>query len=198
MKAPATHIGDVFEIPLGSCKRHMQFVVVDSSCLGGWGIRVFEKGFSIEASPSVDEIVADCVDFYCLTYAIGQGAADGLWKKVGTSKNLGDLNKMVFRDYHQGLLPGEKNCWRVWTACQEIKKYKVLPKRYIGAPPGILITPDHVIDRIRTGRWYPFPNVFDDYKGATWLNRLMGAERIPDGIYCIPRINKEASDGKES
>lgn len=198
MKAPAIHIGDVFEIPLGNCKRHMQFVVVDSTCLGGWGIRVFKKEYSMVSTPSVDEIVANEIDFYCLTYAIGQGVLDGLWKRVGKSKDIGDLSKMVFRDYHQGILPGEKNRWWVWTACKEVKKYKVLPKRYLDLPPGILITPSHVIDRIRTGRWYPFPNVYDDYKGTTWINRLLGIERIPDGTPGIPRIIKEASDGEES
>ena len=101
MKAPATYIGDVFEIPLGNCKRHMQFVVVDSTCLGGWCLRVFKKEYLMEFTPSVDEIVADDIDFYCLTYAIGQGVLDGIWKKVGKSKDIGDLNKMVFRYYHQ-------------------------------------------------------------------------------------------------
>ena len=89
MKAPATYIGDVFEIPLGNCKRHMQFVVVDSTCLGGWCLRVFKKEYLMEFTPSVDEIVADDIDFYCLTYAIGQGVyIQGIFNRAPNKSDI--------------------------------------------------------------------------------------------------------------
>ena len=79
MRAPQTRIGDIFEIPIiPLTKRYMQFILVDSSCLGGWCIRVFKKEYHTEDKPTMEEVVSGEVDFYCLTYAIGQGVVDGL------------------------------------------------------------------------------------------------------------------------
>ena len=39
IRAPQTRVGDIFEIPITpQTKRYMQFILVDSSCLGGWCI----------------------------------------------------------------------------------------------------------------------------------------------------------------
>lgn len=77
MRATATHIGDVFEIPISdSFKRYMQFVVVDSCQLGGWGIRVFKKDYPLDCNPAIDDILNGEVDFFCLTRAIGHGVLD--------------------------------------------------------------------------------------------------------------------------
>ena len=43
MRAPQTRVGDIFEIPITPLtKRYMQFILVDSSCLGG-GVSEFSK-----------------------------------------------------------------------------------------------------------------------------------------------------------
>lgn len=188
MRAPATRIGDIFEIPISpECKRYMQFIVVDSTHLGGWGIRVFKKHYLPEEQPSINEIVADDVDFYCLTYAIGHGVLDGWWRKYGKSKDIGNISDIVFRLYHKKLIEAalfgkeDKDCWWVWTPNQEFIHYETLPEKYWYADDGSLFPPCNVISRIKTGRWHKEPNVYDDYHGSY----LPKPETISEGGFFI-------------
>lgn len=185
-RAPATHIGDIFELllPRGR-KRYMQFVIVDSSQLGASGVRVFKEEYAAEETPSIQEIVRDSVDFYCNTRAIGQGILHGLWSYYGKSADLGDLNAMVFRTFDRGIPGAFPQRWRVWIASHEDKYYRVLPRRYLSADDGGMIPPIMVLYRILYGRSSPVPNVIDDYKGASIIDRLLGRERIPE--YLAPK-----------
>lgn len=181
MRTPQTRIGDIFEIPITLLtKRYMQFILIDSSCLGGWCIRVFKKEYHAEDKPTMEEVVSGEVDFYCLTYAIGQGVVKELWTKAGKSKELGNFDNIVFKqkDYVHG-------GWRIWRANQEVKRYRTLPKKYAKAIMGALLAPSSVVKRIQTGRWRDIPNVYDDYKGASLFERLIGTELIPKGLKFI-------------
>ena len=182
-RAPATHIGDIFEITLpGERKRYMQFVIVDSSQLGAWGVRVFKNEYAIEEMPSIEDIVKDSVDFYCNTRAIGRGVLYGLWKYYGKSADLGNLNAMVFRTFDRGIPGLSPQRWRVWKASQEARYYRVLPRKYLKADNGGMVPPVWILYRIISGRWLPAPNVIDDYKGASLTERLLGKEHIPEHL----------------
>ena len=181
MRTPQPRIGDIFEIPITTqTKRYMQFILVDSSCLGGWCIRVFKKEYHIEDKPSMEDVVSDKVDFYCLTYAIGKGVLDGLWIKAGKSKELGSFDDIIFKQ--KDIVFGG---WRIWKANQEVKRYKTLPKKFVKGSRGALIPPSSVVKRIQTGRWMDVPNVYDDYKGASLFECLIGSESIPSGLKAI-------------
>lgn len=65
------------------------------------------------------------------------------------------------------------------------KHYKTLPKKYVKASRGALLPPMSVVNRIRTGRWMDIPNVYDDYKGASFFERIAGAEFIPKELKII-------------
>lgn len=187
MRAPATHIGDVFEIPISdSFKRYMQFVVVDSCQLGGWGIRVFKKDYPLDCNPAIDDILNGEIDFFCLTRAIGHGVLDGLWTKVGKSKDLGDLDKMVFRTYVERVPGILASHWFVWKANHNLKEYKTLPRRYRKVDYGGVMPPSHVVERIRTGRWFKVQNVYDDYD--SYLTKW-GCERIS-----VPFLRQQRKD----
>ena len=182
-RAPATHIGDIFEITLpGDRKRYMQFIIVDSSQMGAWGVRVFKTDYSMEDKPSVDVIVKDSVDFYCNTRAIGQGILFGLWSFYGKSADLGNLDAMVFRTFDRGIPGLNPQGWRVWKASQKVRHYRVLPRKYLKADDGGMFPPIWVLYRIISGRWCPAPNVIDDYKGASLIERLLGKEHIPEHL----------------
>ncbi len=192
-RAPATHIGDIFEIPLpDNRKRYMQFVVVDSSCLGAWGVRVFKKEYALEEKPSIDDIVNDKVDFYYNTRALGHGVLYGLWSRYGKSANLGNLNDMVFRSYIDGLGDGP-SYWTVWKAAQPIQYYRILPRKYLYAAQGVLCPPFHLIERIVTGRGNRFTNMYDDYDTAPFIEKLhiRGFGRISDK-YIVPKRPKNS------
>ena len=182
-RAPATHIGDIFEITLpGDRKRYMQFIIVDSSQMGAWGVRVFKTDYSMEDKPSVDVIVKDSVDFYCNTRAIGQGILFGLWSFYGQSAALGNLDAMVLRTVDRGIPGLNPQGWRVWKASQKVHHYRVLPRKYLKADDGGMFPPIWVLYRIISGRWCPVPNVIDDYKGASLIERLLGKEHIPEHL----------------
>lgn len=181
MRAPQTRIGDIFEILTSpQTKRYMQFILVDSSCLGGWCIRVFKKKYHADDKPNIEEIVSDKVDFYCLTYAIGRGVLDKLWTKVGNSKELGSFDNIIFKQ--TDIINGG---WRIWRAKHKVKRYRTLPKKYATASMGALLAPSSVVKRIQTGRWRDIPNVYDDYKGASLFERLIGYEFIPKDLKII-------------
>lgn len=182
-RAPATHIGDIFEITLpGDRKRYMQFIIVDPSQMGAWGVRVLKTDYSMEDKPSVDVIVKDSVDFYCNTRAIGQGILFGLWSFYGKSADLGNLDAMVFRTFDRGIPGLNPQGWRVWKASQKVLHYRVLPRKYLKADDGGMFPPIWVLYRIISGRWCPVPNVIDDYKGASLIERLLGKEHIPEHL----------------
>ena len=196
-RAPAVHIGDIFEIPLNwNRKRYMQFVLVDSSQLGAWCVRVFKKDYAIEDTPSIDKIVRGSVDFYCNTRAIGQGVLYGLWTYYGNSSRLGNLNAVVFRTFHREVPGRSPQRWRVWRASHQARYYQVLPYRYLKAHYGAMCPPVFVIDRIVRGKWFPVANVYDDYKGASLIERLRGQEHIPE--YMAPKKFPASPDRPEA
>ena len=186
-RAPATHIGDIFEIPLpGDRKRYMQFILVDSSQLGAWTVRVFKTDYSIDDQPSIDVILDDRIDFYMNTRDLGRGILYSLWVRYGKSDNLGDLSQVVFRTFDRAIPGVHRQRWRVWRASQIDKYYRVLPRRFIKVDYGAMAPPFSVIRRIVTGRWYPVANVYDDYKGASFFDRLLGREIVPTHLAPTP------------
>lgn len=189
-RAPVTHIGDIFKIPLPNDRiRYMQFVHIDSSQLGAWSVRVFKTDYQNGDNPSIEEVVSRPVDFYMNTRNLGEGVLYGLWSRYGHSDNLGDLNKVIFRSYHDGLSLGSiSHCWWVWKAAQPVTKYNILPKKYLSAAEGSMCPPIDVISRIMTGRWYQFKNLYDDYNGASLIDklRIRGIGNISDD-YIVPK-----------
>ena len=187
-RAPATYIGDIFEIPLpGYRKRYMQFILVDSSQLGAWTVRVFKTDYQIDDKPSIDEILNDRIDFYMNTRDLGGGILYGLWSRYANSDNLGDLNKVVFRCYQDGFGLYSHRWW-VWKSAQPVVVHRFLPRKYLEAPEGGMFPPFSVISRIMTGRWYMFKNLYDDYKDASLIDRIRirGIGKITDE-YIVPK-----------
>lgn len=186
--APATHIGDIFEIalPYGR-KRYMQFILVDSSQLGAWSVRVFKTDYEVGDKPSIEEIVNDHVDFYMNTRDLGRGVLYGLWARYGQSDNLGDLNKVVFRTYHDSF-GSITHRWWVWKAAQPVSQFSILPKKFLNVAEGSMHAPLDVISRIMTGRWYRFKNLYDDYGDASLIEKIhiRGIGKISDD-YIVPR-----------
>ena len=114
------------------------------------------------------------------------GVLDGLWTKVGKSKDLGDLDKMVFRTYVERVPGILASHWFVWKANHNLKEYKTLPRRYRKVDYGGVMPPSHVVERIRTGRWFKVQNVYDDYD--SYLTKW-GCERIS-----VPFLRQQRKD----
>ena len=103
----------------------MQFILVDSSQLGAWSVRAFKTDYEVGDKPSIEEIVNDHVDFYMNTRDLGRGVLYGLWARYGQSDNLGDLNKVVFRTYHDSF-GSTTHCWWVWKAAQPVSQFSIV------------------------------------------------------------------------
>ncbi len=80
------------------CQRFFQYVEYDSTH-GAEVIRVFKKKYPPDYIPDPEQIANDEVDFYAETWTIPNGVIDGLWSKVGRSKNVGDTKNIMFRCY---------------------------------------------------------------------------------------------------
>ena len=91
-----TRVGDIFCIELKKQKVFFQFIAVDSSELNSATIRVFQKKYSQDYVFDAEEVINDEVMFYAHT-CLKQGLKQGIWTKVGKSKEVGDLENVLFR-----------------------------------------------------------------------------------------------------
>ena len=91
-----TRVGDIFCIELKKQKVFFQFIAVDSSELNSATIRVFQKKYSQDYVFDADEVVNDEVMFYAHTF-LQPGLKQSIWTKVGKSKEVGDLENVLFR-----------------------------------------------------------------------------------------------------
>ena len=91
-----TRVGDIFCIELKKQKVFFQFIAVDSSELNSATIKVFQKKYSQDYVFDAEEVINDEVMFYAHTF-LQPGLKQGIWTKVGKSKEVGDLENVLFR-----------------------------------------------------------------------------------------------------
>lgn len=149
-------------------------------------MRVFITDYQIDDKPSIDAILDDRIDFYMNTRDLGRGILYGLWARYGKSDNLGDLSQVVFRTFDRAIPGVHRQRWRVWCASQIDNYYRVLSRKFIKVDYGAMVPPFSVIRRIVTGRWYPVANVYDDFIGASFFDRLLGREIVPTHLAPTP------------
>ena len=115
-------IGDIFCIKMddGSL-RFMQYVADDKTEMSPV-IRIFKKVYPSDYQFQTEEIVADEVDFYSMTWCLSHGIQDGDWQRVGWSNNVGDTENIMFRFYHDAFnFVNKKKSyqWYVWKINHE-------------------------------------------------------------------------------
>ncbi|MCL2313506.1 MAG: hypothetical protein FWC41_13705, partial [Firmicutes bacterium] len=97
MMRVSTKIGDMFSVKIDeNNKKYFQLIAYDLRQLNSDVIRAFKKTYPIDANPNLSEIVNDEVEFYahCVTKL---GIKMNLWEKVGSAKEIGSLNHILFR-----------------------------------------------------------------------------------------------------
>jgi hypothetical protein len=155
--SPKTKIGDIFSVTLDSnSKKFFQYVANDLIQLNSDVIRVFKKTYSIAANPDTSEIVKDEVDFYAHC-VLKWGVKLGMWKKVGSIAEIGNL-EVLFRDtndYGRKIdeLPTKiSDKWYVWrigdTNFTRVGKLQGVNKK---AEIGIVVAPQNIAHRMQTG-----------------------------------------------
>ena len=152
-------LGDIFfaELDKGS-KKYFQFIASDLTQLNSDVIRVFKKQYAIDDKPKLSEVVQGEVEFYahCVTKL---GVKLGYWKKVGNIKDIGNTDDILFRNTNDyGSKPGEQveisQNWYVWKLNdEEFTHVGKLTGKNRKAEIGIVISPDSIVYRMRTGEY---------------------------------------------
>ncbi len=156
-----TKIGDIFSVNIdGSNKKYFQYIVNDLTQLNSDVIRTFKKVYSINANPSLSEIVNGEVEFYahCITKL---GLKMGYWEKIGNTANLGEFDDILFRTSEDDPQTKISLNWWVWKINEEQRRVGKLERRYQKAEVGSVIPPDSLVHRMQTGK-YDF--VYPDYE----------------------------------
>lgn len=148
-----TKLGDIFAVPLDSVKKYFQYVADDRSQLNSEVIRAFKQTYPIDATPELTDVVAGEVDFHAHV-VIKWGIKKELWEKVGNVPFTGKL-PALFRDtndYGDRRVLTSTN-WYVWRVNEEFQRVGRLEGEHRKAEIGIVVTPQDVVDRMRTGAY---------------------------------------------
>jgi hypothetical protein len=154
-----TKIGDIFSVKLDdNKKKYFQLIAYDYAQLNSDVIRVFKTSYAFNSNPELSEIVKDEVVFYthCITKL---GIKMGKWEKFGNILNVGELTSILFRgSSDSGSKVGEQvkksNNWYIWKiGDKEFKKVGKLEGENQKAELGLVVNPNDVIERIKTGKF---------------------------------------------
>ena len=162
-----TKIGDVFSVKIDeNIKKYFQLIAFDLTQLNSDVIRAFRKQYDMDENPTLSKIIQDEVDFYahCVT---DLGKKMKLWEKVGNIADTGSLNHILFRDTNDyGECINDEpikisHKWYVWRINDEnFTRVGELVGENRKAEIGVVVTPDDVVERIKTGKYsffYPCP-----------------------------------------
>jgi len=153
-----TKIGDVFSVPLdNSGKKYFQYVANDLTQLNSDIIRAFKRLYPSDCASDLREVVSGEVDFYAHV-VIKWGIKRNLWEKVG-SVPYDEMPEVWFRDTNDygiklGAIPVEiSHNWYVWRINEEFRHVGKLEGEFQKAQIGIVVRPDDIVNRLRTGQY---------------------------------------------
>ena len=156
-KRVVTRIGDIFCVEIdGKYKSYFQYVTKDVTELGSPVIRVFKKRYPIDYLLTMEEIVNDEVSFYAHTF-IRAGLYFNAWYKVGSCKEVGDVENIYFKyytDVNWGLTGQTKSYnWWIWKVNQEHIKIGEMKKQYKHYHLGPVLSYSNIVEKIKTGKF---------------------------------------------
>ncbi|TAL67809.1 MAG: hypothetical protein EPN82_13295 [Bacteroidetes bacterium] len=150
-----TKIGDIFSVQIDdNNKKYMQYIINDMTQLNSDVIRAFKTVYQIDDNFDLADILKGEVEFYshCV---LDIGIKYGYWKKVGNIVDVGKINHILFRDSSDYGNPAIKvsNNWWVWKINDDQKYIGKLRGKYLSAEIGIVVTPEDIVTRLRTGKY---------------------------------------------
>ncbi len=161
-KRVITKIGDIFAVKIDNKhQKYFQLIAFDLTQLNSDVIRAFNKKYPTDEKPNLSEVVKGEVEFYahCVTK---WGVKLGCWEKVGKSVDIGRLDHILFRDTEDyGHAAGEEpilvsSNWYTWRVGGPFTDVGKLEAENRMAEIGLVINPESIIHRMRTGE-YDFP-----------------------------------------
>ncbi len=167
-KRVITKIGDIFSVSLeNGKKKYFQYIANDLTQLNSDVIRSFEKEYEKEELPDVKELLSGKIDFHAHTM-INVGVKQGLFHQESASTVYPDIANIVFRgtlDYGKkidGKLITKSDNWRIWHINdKDFTDVGKLVGENRNAEIGIVIPPNAIVERIKTGK---FNFVYPDFE----------------------------------
>lgn len=157
MKRIITKIGDLFSVEIDEKQvKFFQYIANDLTQLNSSVIRAFKKIYQKDEIPDWDEVAKGEVEFFTHTI-LKNGIKLGLWKKVGSSSEIGVCD-IFFRDSDDFGNPKIKisEDWYVWKINEPQVQVGKLKGDYQKAEIGIVFAAHKVALRIRTGEYKCF------------------------------------------
>lgn len=154
-KRVVTRIGNIFCVEIDQqYKCYFQYVANDWTQLNSTVIRVFKKRYSLESNPTMDEIVNDEVSFYAHTI-LRVGLYFNAWYKVGTSKNVGNTENIMFRWYKDVNYSNRTKSynWKIWKISEPTLFVGEMNDEYRKYNLGIIFSYDNIVSKIATGKF---------------------------------------------
>jgi hypothetical protein len=155
-----TKIGDVFSINTDeNHKKYFQLIAFDLTQLNSDVIKAFKKVYPIDVNPNLSEIVNGEVEFYahCVTK---WGLKMNLWQKAGNTVEIGSTTHILFKDTNDyGVwIEGEpiriSQKWYVWHINDDtFTNVGKLTGENRKAEIGVVINPNSIVHRIKTGKY---------------------------------------------
>jgi hypothetical protein len=162
-------IGDIFEVVLNNnMKGYIQYIADDMTQLNSRVVRAFKKKYLTSEVPSINDITADEIEFYAHVTNIKLGEKEGVWKKIGKSNDIGDVQGALFRSNHDDgkitIHTPDKisKKWYIWRINGETKNVASNNKIIAQADIGSIIWPEDISERMCTGKYSFF---YPKYEG---------------------------------
>jgi hypothetical protein len=160
MQKRRTKIGDVFSVKIDNqYKKYFQLVAFDLTQLNSDVIRAFKLAYPIHLDICLSEIVTGEVDFYahCITKS---GLNLKIWEFEGNFIEIGDTSNIIFRNTNDyGKKAGDAAIevsmnWHIWRINDDnFLNVGKLEGVYKNAEIGIVVTPQDIVDRMKTGKY---------------------------------------------
>lgn len=147
-------IGDIFAINLDAQSiRYMQYVADDDSQLRSNVVCVFQRVFPAGAAIDPEQLVLGEVYFHAHVF-LRIGLRQKRWYKTGHAQAR-DASTVLFRDTNDFGHPAvtvSKN-WYVWRIGEAFTKVGELAPSIHHAEVGVVVPPDSLVHRARTGTY---------------------------------------------
>ena len=162
--ATNTKIGDVFSVKINDhYKKYFQYIITDLTQLNSDVIRAFKEEYPIDSKPDLKGVVKGEVEFYAHC-ATKWGIKLDFWAKEGNVSDVGETGNILFRDSSDyGKKIAMSDNWWLWKINEDQRFVGKLYGENRNAEIGIVISPDSIVCRMKTGEYdFVYPKMNDD------------------------------------
>ena len=147
-------IGDVFRVSIDdSSVKFFQYIARDSLQLGSHVIRAFVSKYGVTSIPPCSQIVSDEVEFFAHCF-LRIGIRHGYWTFTCLSQYK-ETVPALFRDTNDyGRQIETSRNWHVWRVGDRgFRHVGRLSGANINSEIGVVVPPDSIVHRMRTGTY---------------------------------------------